>query len=189
MGRHTYVVTLAGVISACCAAASLGQAPVQVPAQPAQPPMTGGHGPGPGAGSIIRPGANGGFERWREMRPEERQRFRSNAERWLQMPAEEQRMLREREEMRRERARREAEAALRQSGLELEAERRAQYEKRYLQERRRIEQSLREELEQKRQRELAPVVERLKKEFTEKGNSSTASPNTSATATSKPSKQ
>ena len=137
----------------------------------------------------MRPGG-GGFEQWHQMRPEERQRFRSNAERWLRMPAEEQRILREREEMRRERARREADAALRQSGLELEAERRAQYERRYLQERRRIEQSLREELEQKRQRELAPVVERLKKEFTDKSNSpSASSPNSSASATSKPSKQ
>ncbi|MFN2475393.1 MAG: hypothetical protein ABR526_03510 [Chthoniobacterales bacterium] len=89
------------------------------------------------------------------------------------MPPEEQSMLRAREAQRRERMQREADAALRQSGLDLEAERRQQYEQRYLQERRRIEQELRQEIEQRRQRELAPVVERLKREFEPQKNSAT----------------
>jgi hypothetical protein len=101
------------------------------------------------------------------MSPEDRQRFRSNAERWQHMDPEEQRVLRERQALRQLRMQREAEAAIRDSGLQLEAERREIFERRYMEERRRIEQALREEIRQKRQRELAPVVERLKKEFSE----------------------
>ena len=122
------------------------------------------------------------------MSPEDRQRFRSNAERWLRMPPEEQRALRDREVLRRQRIQREAEAALQQSGLQLENEKRDLYERRYLQERRRIERGLRQELDEKRQRELAPVMENLKKEFSEQPKS--GSPATTAAPSSPaPSKQ
>ena len=99
------------------------------------------------------------------MSPEDRQRFRMNAERWLNMSPEERRVLRDREAARRLRLQREADAALQQSGLQLEAEKREAYERRYIQERRRIERAIRLELEEKRQREMAPVQEQLKKEF------------------------
>jgi len=114
------------------------------------------------------------------MSPDDRQRFRSNAERWLRMAPEEQRALRNQESLRRQRIRREADAAIEQSGLHLEAEKRELYERRYLQERRRIERGLRQELEEKRRRELAPVMENLKKEFSEQpktgGPSAAAAP-------------
>jgi hypothetical protein len=115
-------------------------------------------------------------DRWREMPPHERQRFQMNAERWQQMNAEQQRIMREREQMRLERMRREADAAMQQSGLQLEAERRRQFEMRYIEERRRVEESLRQELREKRQRELAPVMERLKKEFAQPQGQGTAAP-------------
>ena len=94
------------------------------------------------------------------------------------MNAEERKAFREQQEWRQMRLKREAEEAIRQSGLQLEAERRALFEKRYIEERRRIDQELRRELREKRQRELAPVVEKLKKELSDKqsnganGNSS-----------------
>jgi hypothetical protein len=143
----------------------------------AQPP---GHGPNGGP----RPHHNGPFirparERWRQMSPEDRQRLRSNAERWLSMPPEEQRVLRDRELMRRQRIQREADAALKQSGLQLEAEKREAYERRYLQERRRVEQSLRQDMEDRRQRELAPVLERLNREFQEPQKGGAGTPGTS----------
>ena len=166
MGRYTYAVAIAALVSIALAESSFCQIPGQQPN-------------GGGRGRMNRPMRTGpGAERWHAMRPDERQRFQSNAERWAQMPPEQQRMLREQEAMRRQRVQREADTALRQSGLELEAESRQQYERRYLQERRRIEQALRQELEEKRQRELAPVVEQLKKEFTEQRKSS-ATPATS----------
>lgn len=108
-------------------------------------------------------------ERWREMSPEQRKRVRANAERWQHLAPEEQKALREQREWRQMRLKREAEEAMRESGLQLEAERRALFERRYIEERRRIDQELRRELREKRQRELAPVVERLKSEITQQG--------------------
>ena len=137
--------------------------------------------PGPGGGGHRFFGRGfrgaGARERWRQMSPEDRQRFRMNAERWLQMSPEERRVLREREGMRRQRLQREADAALQQSGLQLEAEKREAYERRYMQERRRIERALRLELEERRQRELGPVQEQLKKEFgTGQGSATVTTP-------------
>lgn len=155
MGRQRYALVLAAAVSVYTAHSAFSQ---PGPQQPQQHP-TGSQG------RATRPSRGGGVERWRQMRPDERQRFRSNAERWLQMAPEERRLLRDREAQRRERIQRETDAALRQSGLELEAERRAQFERRYIEERRRIEQQLRRDIEERRRRELAPVVEQLKKEF------------------------
>jgi len=159
------------------AALSLSFAEISVGQSPGQP--GGPSGAGAGQGNAARP-FRPARERWRNMSQEDRQRFRSNAERWLQLPPEERRQLREREGWRRERIRREAEAALQNSGLQLEAEKRELYERRYMEERRRIERALRQELQEKRQRELAPVMERLKKEFAQPQGS--ASPATSASA-------
>ena len=120
-------------------------------------------------------------ERWRQMSPDDRQRMRANAARWLQLPPEERRQLRMKEGLRRQQIRQEAEEAMRGSGLQLEAEKRALYEQRYMQERRRIERTLRQELEEKRQREMAPVMEGLKKEFGQpQGGASSVAPSTSA---------
>ncbi len=122
-------------------------------------------GPGPGFGNGGQRQFRPMRQRWREMSPDDRQRLRSNAARWLQMPPEERRQLRLREGMRRQQIRQEAQTALQNSGLQLEAEKREMYERRYIQERRRIERAIRQEMEEKRQRELAPVMENLKKEF------------------------
>ena len=123
-------------------------------------------------------------ERWREMSPADRQQLRSNAERWQHMNAEERKAFRDQQQWRQMRLKREAEEAIRQSGLQLEAERRAVFEQRYIEERRRIDQQLRRELREKRQRELAPVVEKLKKELSDKqgggaSGSSSGSPSAS----------
>jgi hypothetical protein len=123
-------------------------------------------------------------ERWRQMSPDDRQRIRSNAARWLQMPPEERQQLRLREGLRRQRIQQEARAALQDSGLQLEAEKRELYERRYIQERRRIERALRQDLEERRQREIAPVVESLKKEF----GQAQGSGNSAASATPAPKK-
>lgn len=148
----------------------------------AEPSIAQGSAPPQGgrSGHAFRPAR----ERWRQMSPEDRQRLRSNAERWLRMPPEEQRALRAQESLRRQRIRREADAALEQSGLQLEAEKRELYERRYLQERRRIERGLRQELEERRQHELAPVMENLKKEFG--AQPKTVSPPASAAPSSPP---
>ncbi len=77
--------------------------------------------------------------------------------------------MREREKAYRDRVKVEVDGALRDrdSGLRLDGEKRAQFEQRYLQERRRIEHTLRQETEAKRQEQLPALKERLKKEFQE----------------------
>jgi hypothetical protein len=128
---------------------------------------------GPSQGSRKRGGNafrrthefNGARERIYRLSPEERQTFKKNAERWLQMGPEERNMLRQREQIRRERLRREADAAMKQLDLSLDQGRRDQFENRYLQERRKIERALRKDLEDKRQQQLPEMNQRLKSEF------------------------
>ena len=97
------------------------------------------------------------------------------------MGPDERRIMRERERIYRAQVSQEVDTALRESGLRLEGEKRAQFEQRYLQERRRIEHSLRQEIESKRQQQLPAIQERLKKEFQETSPSTTS---TSAPAAS-----
>ena len=148
-GRFYALVAAAG-LSSLFVDSTLAQ---QLPTQP--------------AGIAPRAPLRAGNQRWREMSPADRQRFQTNIERWRQLPPAAQRDLRAREISRQELLKREADAALRDAGLQIEAAKRAQFEQRYLQERKRVEQELRRELQEKRQREMAPVVERLKKEFTQ----------------------
>ena len=86
--------------------------------------------------------------------------------------------MREREQLRHEQLQREADKALREAGLRLDQEKRELFEQRYLQERRRIERELRQEVEAKRHEQLPALQERLKKEFQE--------PSPAVTSTSAP---
>jgi len=99
------------------------------------------------------------------MPPQARQNFQRNAERWMRMTPEERNVMRQRENLRRERIRQETDAALRQSGLRLNPQERAQFESRYVQERRKVEQTLRQQIEAERQKELPALIQQLKKEF------------------------
>ena len=99
------------------------------------------------------------------MPPAARQNFERNAERWLRMSPEEQNVMRQRENLRRETIRRETDTALRDSGLRLNPQERAQFESRYIQERRKVEQTLRKQIEGERQKELPALIQQLKKEF------------------------
>ena len=99
------------------------------------------------------------------MPPAARQNFQRNAERWLRMSPEERNVLRQRENQRRETIRRETEAALRDSGLHLNPQERAQFESRYIQERRKVERTLRQQIQTERQQQLPELIRQLKKEF------------------------
>jgi hypothetical protein len=83
----------------------------------------------------------------------------------MRMSPEERTVLRERENLRRERIRRETETALRDSGLRLDQEKRALFESRYIQERRKMEQQLRQRIETERQQQLPELIQQLKNEF------------------------
>ena len=66
------------------------------------------------------------------------------------MSPEERNVMRQRENLRRETIKRETESALRESGLRLSPQERAQFESRYIQERRKVEQTLRRQIEAER---------------------------------------
>ena len=121
-------------------------------------------------------------QRFMAMPPQDRQIFQRNAERWMQMGPDERKMMRMRDKIYRAQVSKEVDAALKESGLHLEGEKRAQFEQRYLQERRRMEHSLRQEVESQRQQQLPALQERLKKEFGETSpqGSSSAAPGSSS---------
>jgi hypothetical protein len=100
----------------------------------------------------------------------------------MQMGPQERNLMRERETVHREQLKREAEKALREAGLRLDQQKRDLFEERYLQERRRIERDLRQEVETKRQQELPVLQERLKKEFQEPAPAVRPTPAGSATS-------
>jgi hypothetical protein len=99
------------------------------------------------------------------MPPEARQNFRRNAELWMQMTPQQRNLMRQRENMRRQMITREADAAVRDSGLQLNPQERARFESRYMQERQKVEQTLRQQIEAERQKELPALIQQLKKEF------------------------
>jgi hypothetical protein len=113
---------------------------------------------GPPQGQSVR-------ERWLAMPPAARQNFRRNAELWMKMSPEQRNVMRQREKMRRQIIRREADAAVRDSGLKLTPQERARFESRYIQERKKVEQALRQQVETERQKELPALIQQLKKEF------------------------
>jgi hypothetical protein len=161
----------------CAAAQAQAQhrAPVSRP-----PPMAVPHGPPPGQAHGPPAGQTHGLsagqahgppvgqsvkERWLAMPPDARQNFRRNAELWMQMSPEQRSLMRQRETMRRQVITREADAAVRNSGLQLTPQQRAQFESRYIQERRKVEQTLRQQIEAERQKEIPALIRELKKEF------------------------
>jgi hypothetical protein len=126
------------------------------PSQPHGPPSGQPHGAP--SGQSIR-------ERWLAMPPDARQNFRRNADLWMQMTPEQRNLMRQRENMRRQIITREADAAVRDSGLQLNPQERARFESRYIQERRKVEQSLRQQIKTERQKEIPSLIQQLRKEF------------------------
>ena len=109
--------------------------------------------------------------------PEERERFKENFERWKALPPEERQALMQHERMRREKMMQEIDEGLKKTGLQLDKDRREIFNLRYAQERRKIEEQLRKEMDEKRRPLMKELLERLTKEFSAPA---TASPSPSA---------
>jgi hypothetical protein len=144
--------------------------PMAAPHGPSQ--LTGPHGPptnqahGPPSGQPHgAPSGQSVRERWLAMPPDARQNFQRNAQLWMQMTPEQRNLMRQRETMRRQMMTRDADAAVRDSGLQLNPQERARFESRYIQERRKVEQSLRQQIETERQKEIPALIQQLRKEF------------------------
>src|SRR5881397_726543 len=166
ISRRCEVIVASSVLVLSCAIAQ-GQ-PQQQSHRPMGRPLGGApHGPpaGQSMGPPRGPASQSIRERWMAMPPEARQNFRRNAERWMQMSPEERNVMRQRENLRRQTIQRETEAALRESGLRLNPQERAQFESRYIQERQKVERTLRHQIEAERQQQLPGLIQQLKKEF------------------------
>ena len=159
------LITTLSIFSSFCALAQ------------AQPQRSGGRQGQVAPHSGPPPSVPSTRERWLSLPPAARQDFQRNAERWTRMSPEERNILRQRENLRQAQIKRETDAALRDSGLRLDQEKRSQFESRYIQERRKIEQGLRQQIETERQKEIPALIQQLRKEFQlEPGGGATAKP-------------
>jgi len=131
---------------------------------PHGPPPSQPHGP-PAGQSHGAPSGQSVRDRWLAMPPDARQNFQRNAQLWMQMTPEQRNLMRQRENTRRQILTRDADAAVRDSGLQLNPQDRARFESRYIQERRKVEQSLRQQVETERQKEIPALIQQLRKEF------------------------
>ena len=112
--------------------------------------------------------------------PEQRKRFQENFARWSNLSSGEKVVLRDREETRRRRMLEEIDAAIKETGLNFDKDRRAQFAKRYAEERRKVEEQLRRETEEKRRPLVREIVARLKTEFTTPTSESGVAPTVAA---------
>ena len=127
--------------------------------------------PTPGGSVPRRPFAGPEFEKTREafkqLSPEERQRWLQNFRRWEALPPEKKTSLLDRQEAFHKRMREDTEAALKSTGLELNDDQKKQFAARYAEERRKIEEDIRKQMEEVRRPRVHEMVEKLKQEFSE----------------------
>jgi hypothetical protein len=108
--------------------------------------------------------------------PEQRRQFRENLIKWMNLPPDDKKALRDAQEARKKHMQEEIEDALKSTGLELDPQRRQAFVKRYSEERKRIEENLRKETEEKRAPRLEELRQRLKTEFGAPGTPAKATP-------------
>jgi Protein of unknown function (DUF3106) len=140
-------------------------------------PLLAGEAPGQGARPWVRPQTQGprGGDHSPEMQnvrraieslsPEQRKRFGENMMRWSNLSPEEKKALRDSEAVRQKYIEQEVNMAIAASGLRLEGERRVQFVKRFTEERRKIEEQLRQDMMEKRKPMVRELIGRLKTEF------------------------
>lgn len=185
MARQVRPCVLAAFVLMAAAGATLAQTPASQTTSPAPqtPPKKEGK---PGNWSPgVHPnevGPNGpAYENVRKaieaLTPEQRKKFQENMIRWMNLSPEEKKALRDREEVRKKWMEQETDAAIQESGLQLEGERREMFIKRYSEGRRAIEEQLRKEMNEKRKPMLHDLISRLRSEF----SSDTATPSASQT--------
>jgi hypothetical protein len=100
-----------------------------------------------------------------QLSPEQQEKVLLNLLRWQDLSQDEREVLRQRERVQRQKQEASINEAYQKSGLQLNEEQRALFRKRYLQERRRLEEQLVHEIQEKRQVGIAAIVDLLKKEF------------------------
>ena len=100
-----------------------------------------------------------------QLSAEQQERILQNFHRWQDLSQDEKEVLRQRERVQRQKLEASINEAYQKSGLQLNDEHRAQFRKRYLQERRRLEEQLVHDEQEKRQAGNSAIIEMLKKEL------------------------
>lgn len=158
------------LISALLLGTSFAQDPVGAPEAASSPTPT----PLPSATPKIQPAAPGNADKreQQELRklvdrlpPAQREAFRKNLDRWHKLSPAERAQLRNELDVRRKRMLHDIEEAARQAGLGSNDPRRPEFARRYTQERKAIEETLRKEMDAKRKAMIPELIERLKQEF------------------------
>jgi cation diffusion facilitator CzcD-associated flavoprotein CzcO len=111
-----------------------------------------------------------------QLSPDQKNKFLDNLDQWKAMSPEEQELFRDRELFRREKIAEEIQDAIVKSGLRLDDDQREVYALRYTQERRKIEEALRKEIDIKRRAMVGDMLVRLKTEFTQAPPAENSSP-------------
>jgi hypothetical protein len=126
--------------------------------------------PSPSTNPSPQPSSSSGrFDQLRkefdQLSSEQQERILENLHRWQDLSQDEREVLRQRERVQRQKLEASINEAYQKSGLQLNDEQKAQFHKRYLQERRRLEEQLAHDIQEKRQVGNAAIIEMLKKEF------------------------
>jgi len=179
-GKLTFLRTL-GLLAATAVSQAVAEPPPGTPpsSPPPKRPWFGG-GDRDREREHRRPGGTPGAPEDREkfnsvrkaieaLNPEQRQRFQENFLRWSNFSPEEKKALADRMTFRRNKIVEDIDAALKESGLTLDASQRERFAKRYGEERHLIEEQLRKEMDEKRRPLLREVIAKLKTEFASGG--------------------
>jgi hypothetical protein len=111
-----------------------------------------------------------------QLSTEQQERILQNFHRWQDLSQDEKEVLRQRERVQRQKLESSIAEAYQKSGLQLNDEQRAQFRKRYLQERRRLEEQIVHDEQEKRQAGNSVIIEMLKKEFANQKPTPVAAP-------------
>jgi hypothetical protein len=113
----------------------------------------------------LSPEAEKAREAFRNLSPEERERWIKHFREWSQMSPERKKALLDRQEAFHRRIHEDIDNAIQQSGLTLNDEQKKQFTQRYMEERRKIEEDLRKQMDEIRRPKVQAMVEKLKEEF------------------------
>jgi hypothetical protein len=121
--------------------------------------------PGPRRGPHGSPELEKTREAFKQMSPEERQQWMDNFRRWQNLSPDEKKSLSDRQESFRRRMREDIENAVKATGLAFDEEQTKQFAQRYTEERHKMEDELRKQMEEIRRPKVKELVEKLKQEF------------------------
>jgi hypothetical protein len=162
MARSLLVVALIALLPAGFAGAEPSASPAPSPSS-----TPGDSSKKDNAGA--RDDAEGPFKAFRDkldkMSPKEREQFKQNWQRWKEMGDRERKDWQQRACEERDRVKKCIDEAIAKAGLTLDNDQREVFVVRYRQERRKIEEQLRQEMDAKRQEKIDEMLARLKTEF------------------------